>query len=305
MTLRQILRVHVFVVPSLLACAATCSSGKASSDAASAGYTKIDDMEGTSGLIEWTSPPGMTPGFWWSATDCTESDRISPLPFFVNPYGWSYAALPIPHETFPGIASTHAARLRTISPLTGVWGANMGIDFAELPALAGGPIWPPPMGVDAAAPADGQPCIQGTSRDFNGGPVDLSSYSGITFWGMATMTGARTVRVQLNDRNTDPRGGICNPADPSNESNCYNGFRVEVAMTDSLTQYTVDLSSLQQDPSWGYRPDPDVLDLQHVYAMSFEVDLPNCSVSSNAKCAGGSPSVAFDFWIDDLYFVNK
>jgi hypothetical protein len=302
--LDQIFTARLFLVASLLACAA-CSSGKASSDAASAGYTKIDDMEGTTGFIEWTSPPGMTPGFWWSATNCTEGYRISPVLYLEDPYGWSYAALPAPYETFPGTVSTHAARLRTTSPLVGIWGANMGFDFAELPPFDGGPIWPPPMGSDAGTPADGQPCRQGTTRDFNGGTVDLSAYSGITFWAMATMTGVKTVRVQLNDRNTDPRGGICNPADPSNESNCYNGFRVEVAMTDSLTQYTIDFSSLLQDPSWGYRPDPDALDLQHVYQMNFEVDLPSCTVDPNAKCAGGAPSVTFDFWIDDLYFVNK
>src|ERR1019366_2729331 len=270
MILRQNFRARVLLVPSLMACVAACSSGKASSAVSEAGptpgtmYTKIDDMEGVSGFIEWTSQSGMTPGFWRTATDCTEGHRISPVFYFADPYGWSYAALPTPHETFPGIVSTHAARIRTTSPLVGIWGANMGFDFAELPPFDGGPIWPPLMGIDAGAPAAGQPCRQGTTRDFNGGTVDLSAYSGITFWAMATMTGAKAVRVQLTDRNTDPRGGICNPVDPSNESNCYNGFLVEVAMTDSLTQYTIDFSSLQQDPSWGYRPDPDVLDLQHV-----------------------------------------
>jgi hypothetical protein len=37
--------------------------------------------------------------------------------------------------------------------------------------------------------------------------------------------------------------------------------------------------------------------------MSFEMNLPSCS--STSMCAGGLPSISFDFSIDDLYFVDK
>jgi hypothetical protein len=303
MILRQI--VTAFLVPSLLACAAACSSGKASSDDASVGYTKIDDMEGENGVIEWTPPFGMFPGSWFTTTDCTEGDRISPVASSIDPQSWSYATYSAPHTTLPGVASLHAARLRTTSPLVGVWGAGMGFDFALLAqAVVDGAI-PQSDTVDSGATMVGQPCRQGSSRDSPGGTVDLSAYSGITFWAMAGGTVNNTIQVLFNDINTDPRGGICNSADPGSESNCYNGFAEDVALTDTLTQYTIDFSSLTQDPTWGYRPDPSVFDVQHVYQVVFEVHLPTCAASANVKCAGGGPPGAFDFWIDDLYFVNK
>ena len=120
----QIFTARSFLVVSLLACTA-CSSGKASSDSgASPSYAKIDDMEGASGFIEWTPPPGMFPGTWCTTTDCTEGDRISPVSSNVDPQDWSYAAYSAPHTTLPGVTSFHAARLRTTSPLVGVWGAG-------------------------------------------------------------------------------------------------------------------------------------------------------------------------------------
>ena len=181
----------------------------------------------------------------------------------------------------------------------------MGFDFALLDQIdAGGPITQSDT-VDAGAPAVGQPCRQGSSRDSPGGTVDLSAYSGITFWAMAEGTVNKTIHVQFNDIDTDPRGGICNAGDPSNESNCYNGFGVDVVLSDTLTQHTIDFSGLEQDPTWGYRPNPSVFDVQHVYQVLFEVLLPFCAADPNNNCAGGSPSVTFDFWIDDLYFVNK
>ena len=293
-----------FLVTALLVWAAACSARHGSSDGASTGYTKIDDMEGPGPIIEWSSPPGMPSGFWTSSIDCTEGERISPVPYFVDPHGWSFATYPTPHETFPGITSSHAARLRTTSPLVGIWGAAMGFDLSDLPSSDGGQGWPPET-VDGGASMDGHPCRQPTTRDINGDTVDLSAYSGITFWAMADTNGDKTIRVQLNDENTDPRGGICNAANPSSEVDCYNSFGVDVALTDTLTRYTVDFLSLEQNPAWGYRPNPSVVDLQHIYGLIFQVNLPSCTADSNDKCAGGTPSVAFDFWIDDLYFVNK
>jgi hypothetical protein len=293
------------LVAYLLAGVAACSGGKASGEQTTAGYTMIDDMEGDGRRIAWT-PPGVSPGGWWATTDCTEGDRIAPLPYFVVQNGWSYATLPAARETFSGIVSTHAARLRTTAPLVGIWGANIGFNFNELANDGdGGPVGPLDA-QDASAPRDGQPCRQSTSLDFPGGSVDLSAYAGIRFWGNADPAGARTIRVQLNDRNTDPRAGVCNAANPSADVDCYNGFGTQVVLADTPTQYTVYFSSLQQKPGWGYRPDPSVPDLRHVYDMNFEIDLPpSCVAGANAMCAGGSPSVSFDFWIDDLYFVNR
>jgi hypothetical protein len=303
----------------LLTLSASCSS-----ETTTTGYTKIDDMEGADGRIELTAAAGMIPGSWWSATDCSEADNISPLPGFADGGGWSYAVLSAPHETFPGIVSTQAARLRTTSPLVGIWGANMGFDLADVPGGDGAVDGlsaldaPPPPDADAAVPDAGSPTADaGASTD---GPtcqrqmtmamdtrargVDLSAYSGLTFWAMADPMGSKNIRVQLNDGNTDPQGGVCNP-DESSANACYNGFSANVSLSGAFERYTVDFSSLQQNPLWGYQPDPDVLDLHHVYSMNFELDLPSCTTTATFMCAGGVPSVSFDFWIDDLYFVNK
>jgi hypothetical protein len=304
MMIVQILTERAILVVSLLVCAGSCSSEKASNDSAQAGYTKIDDMEGEGGSIQWVALPGVPPGSWWTNTDCTEGERISPVPHSVDPHGWFYAAYSTPNETFPGITSSHAARLRTTSPLVGIWGAMMGINFTQLPSGDGGQADLSGR-LDAGVSMGGEPCTQSSSLDFPSVPVDLSAYSGITFWGMADSAGAKTILVQLRDINTDPRGGICNAADPSTDGACYNGFGIAVALTDTLTQYTIDFPSLQQNPTWGYRPDPSVLDSKHVYGILFEVDLPFCATNPNFKCAGGAPSLTFDFWIDDLYLVNK
>lgn len=281
----------------LLAWEAACSGAKAPP-----GYTKVDDMEEGGYLLEWPPPPGMIPGIWSSATDCTEAGNIVPPPYFIAPYGWSFDALPTPQETFPGVLSTHAARLRTTAPLVGVWGASLGFDMAELPSADGGEVWPPP-GLDAGAPA-GSTCRQPQNTDFYASTVDLSAYSGVTFWAMADPAGASSLTVMFEDKNVDPRGGICNSGDSSNTSNCYNWFNVTIPVTGTLTRYTVDFSTLKQDPSWGYRPNPDVPDLQHAYGLAFQINAWPCW--ANSMCAGGSPPpVTFDLWIDDIYFVNR
>jgi hypothetical protein len=320
---------HIKASRFLLTILLTLSAGCSTETATAMGYTKIDDMEGRAARIEWMPGSGMIPGYWWSATDCSEADNISPLPWFVDEPAWSYAVLPAPHETFPGIVSRHATRLRTTSPLVGIWGANTGFDFAEIsgldaavdsPSALDAPL---PLEVDAAVldgsssatdadasiadagpTTSGPACPSGATFDLAGRAVDLSAYSGVTFWAMADPRGTKNIRVQLNDRDTDPRGGICSPNESSANA-CYNGFSANVPLTGTFERYTIDFSSLQQNPAWGYQPDPSVLDLHHVYSMNFELDLPGCTTTATFMCAGGTPSVSFDFWIDDLYLVNK
>ncbi len=77
-----------------------------------------------------------------------------------------------------------------------------------------------------------------------------------------------------------------------------------IPLSDAFAQYSIDFAKLRQDPNWGYRPNPDVFDVQHVYQIVFQITAPTCY--TNEMCAGGSPPpVSFDIWIDDLYFVNK
>lgn len=279
-----------------------------------AGYTKIDDMEREGGRIAWAPPDGWPAGrqsgFWASSTDCTERDRILPEPYFMNPAGWSYEAVPQPHPTMPGVISTSAVHLRTRlgQSLQGVWGANAGFDFADDTdtAVDGAAAWPATSSADGGGLSDDLPCSNGSSRDFNGVPVDLGAYSGITFWAMAWAEGRQSIRVQLNDPHTDPRANRCSSSRDTDEDRCYNSFAKAFMLTDRFTQYHVDFSELRQDPSWGYQPGVEPFDRQHVYSLNFLVALPGCAgKKSNANCAGDPVPVSFDVWIDDLYFVNR
>jgi hypothetical protein len=249
-----------------------CSGGTAEPN-----LTKLDDMEGTSGLIEWTSPAGARPGGWdsaiWAAMpDDTQSDHL--LPIAANAGGaWSYEAVPSPYQTLPGILSKSAARLRTTSPLVNDWGAGMGFDFAAPPAR----------------------------------PVDLSPYQGITFWGRAEAGADPTrISIQIQDSNTDARGNVCDKTMPdSDQRSCSNAFEVSVDLTDMFTRYTVHFSQLKQS-AFGYRIVPSVLQIDKIYSLAFGVWTPGGACQAPAVCAGGvSPTLTFDIWIDDLYLVSK
>jgi len=294
----------------LLACAAlawagSCSGRPSAADgSAPVGYTKIDDMEGDGSALAWIPPSGLTAGSWYTATECGATGDIWPPPLMDNagvltPSLWSYSALAAPHETFPGILSTQAARLRTTSPLMGVWGAVMGLELASQPGLT---LELAPNGrVDGGSPGVGEAaCPQILVTEAS---VDLSAYSGVTFWAKGDLAGVRTVQVEFQDVHTDPRGGVCS-TDFNSPDYCYNGFTTTIALTDTFSRYTIDFASLQQDPKWGYHPIPDVLDVQHVYQLQFQITTPRCY--PNFMCVGGAaPPVSFDFWIDDLYFVNR
>ena len=268
---------------------AACSAGTAA-----ATYTKIDDMEGTSGQIEWIPQVG-NPGAWTSFTD-TQSDRILPVPVYAGG-AWSYEPVPVPYQTFPGITSTTAARVRTTSPLVNQFGAGIAFDFADLTRA------PYDAGSSAGAPG----CINFCQYklDTPSVTVDLTAYKGISFWGMAS-PGAGTGRVYLTvvDNQTDPRGGVCVP-DPTSTLGCDATSRFPIDLTSTFTQYTVDFSQLMRGIGWGYHATPDVLDLEKVYSLGFQVDTPGGSCPHTSVCAGEPPSLTFDIWIDDLYFVNK
>jgi hypothetical protein len=54
------------------------------------------------------------------------------------------------------------------------------------------------------------------------GAYDASRYSGIRFWARAGESHTSAVRVQLQDRNTYPMGGVCDPNDRAGATACYN-----------------------------------------------------------------------------------
>jgi hypothetical protein len=259
-------------------------------------YTRIDDMEGTTGRIEWTASdaaPEALPGRWVSYADAQCADLV-PIPEWAPDGAWSYEPLPEPLETLRGTTSETAARLRTRDPLVNTWGAGMGFMFSEPPA-------------DASTMLVTRPCTLGMTHDlvYPAEPVNLSRFSGIVFWARAAKDAeSATVLVQFQDANTDPRGRVCNP-EPGSTDGCYNGFGVVLELSESFERYVVDFSELSQNPNWGYRPEPSVIDLEHVYGLVFQVDTPGGVCTAPIVCLGGLPELTFDVWIDDLYFVDR
>jgi hypothetical protein len=111
--------------------------------------------------------------------------------------------------------------------------------------------------------------------------------------------------VQVDDSNTHPSGGRCDPSATDNpRTACYNSFVFPVDMTSTFTQYTVDFSQLKQ-AAFGYQTMPSVLTQDKVYGMSFAVLTPGGFCPPTISCAGEPPTLTFDIWIDDLYFVSK
>lgn len=277
------------------ACAFACSNPDPAGPSDPHMYAKIDDMEGTSGRIEWAPEnpaPDAVPGRWisYAAVQC---DDLEPIPEWADGGMWSYAELPRGYETMPGITSTHAARLRTTAPLVSTWGAGMSFMFSELP-----------LGTETIPVT--RPCTVGMPPDleYPAAAVDLSRYSGLVFWGMAKKDAGRTsLLVQLEDANTDPRGGACSPV-TGDADECYNGYGIVLELGEEPTRYTVNFDELTQDPTWGYRPKPSVLDRERVYSLVFQVDMPGGACAPPVMCPK-PPELSFDVWVDDVYFVER
>jgi hypothetical protein len=236
-------------------------------------------MEVTNGTIEWTPPVG-TPGDWYSFTaQNQQNDALLPLPAIAGGT-WSYDSVPIPYQTRPGITSTHAAHLRTTAPLVNEIAAGMGFDLAHTQTST-------------------------ATLETSALGVDLTQFKGISFWGMALGPGTTRVSVWVDDSNTHPSGGRCDPTTTDNpRTACSNSFSFPVDLTSTFTQYTVDFSRLRQ-AAFGYQTMPSVLTQDKVYALSFGVRTPGGFCPPTTSCAGEPPSLTFDIWIDDLYFVGK
>jgi hypothetical protein len=279
----------------LLALVAACGGETRGDDRAR--YTLLDDMQGDVNQIAWPPPEGAPPGNWMAQTDCTQGDRILPPPPWIDGNAVPYEDLPAAHETFPGVTSTRATRLRTITPLAGIWGANVVMSLSGTD----------PSAVRTPAPApEGQPCTQDSALNYPAPTVDLTAYTGITFWAKVEPGSTRTLRVQVVDRNVDPRGGVCNAGHPDTNGDCYNGYSALISLTNTFARYTIDFDTLAQNPTWGFHPDPAVLDLAHVYVINFEFNAQICTENDTIMCAGGTaPPLSFDFWLDDLYLVNR
>jgi hypothetical protein len=261
--------------------------------------TRIDDMEGDRTQIQWRAPGGsdaVIPGRWQSFADisCT---ALKPPPTSPDADRWTFTDLPEPHTTFDDRTSTRAARLFTTEALVNTWGAGMRFDLTSLV---------PDVDRTSEVPDD-LPCPT-ASRDLSewgAETVDLRNFRGVTFFAKADPNaGSTTLSVMLLDQNSDPRGGVCDPAQASPRE-CFNSFSASVELDQHFRRFTVDFSELAQDPHWGYRPSPNEPDLEHVFGVAFQVFTPGGVCPKGAVCPGDAPRLTFDIFVDDVYFVNR
>lgn len=275
--------------------AAACSDPTEATEA----LTLIDDMEGDRTHILWEAPRGSDtaiPGRWQSFADVSCA-ALYPTPTSPDADRWTFEDLAEPHTTFNGARSTRAARLRTTEPFVNTWGAGMRFDLTSLV---------PDVPRTSEVPSD-LPCPTATRdlSEWSAEPVDLRRFRAVTFFAKADPdAGSTTLSMMLLDRNSDPRGGVCDPLQAS-AAECFNSFSASVELDAEFRRFTVDFAELEQDPHWGYRPSPNEPDLQHVYGVAFQVFTPGGVCPTGAVCPGGPPRLTFDVVVDDVYFVNR
>ena len=221
------------LVCAMLVAAGACS-GAAPADSRS--YTKIDDMEGAGARIDWL-PPGVTvPGIWFSAVDCPQDDLDLSVAERgrsrgVDPWRSRGAARDVPgRREYACRPPAHAGAARRW--VGGQHDCRLRRRIGEVPASV--------------------PCEELTAR----------AVSRTGDRPQRLVRGSRSGRVRRPagrcgsasssiDRNTDPRGGICNAADPADVSQCYNQFGAWISLTDEFKRYDVVILGAAAEPGLG------------------------------------------------------
>ena len=122
------------------------------------------------------------------------------------------------------------------------------------------------------------------ARDFPAPAVDLTAYSGITFWAKVANGSATSLRVAIPDKNTLPpsAGGLCSEVAPGR---CNDHFQKQLMIGPDWTQYTIKYAEMKEQ-GWGV-PQQPAFEPHAAQSIQFAFD---------AK-------LDFDFWMDDLAFV--
>jgi hypothetical protein len=116
-------------------------------------------------------------------------------------------------------------------------------------------------------------------------PIDASAYRGVMMWARVGESNASTLRVQFQDGNTYPQGGVCNP-DPDAADGCFNGYgSALLPLSTDWQLYKLEFSRMGQRD---FGLVGNGLDLSQLYAIEI----------------GVVPNTVFDFWIDDLWFYE-
>jgi hypothetical protein len=153
-------------------------------------------------------------------------------------------------------------------------GGRDGTGYAAVTSGSGFTLWGAGMGFNLHDPGDG---MNGSAKV----TYDASAYTGLAFWAKAGPGSVTSVRVNVSDKNTDPAGAVCAPADK-----CNDHFGKDIHLTETWTLYTMTFNELLQ---LGWGQSFSALDVAHLYAIQFQV----------------AKGVTFDIRLDDVAFLAK
>ncbi len=124
--------------------------------------------------------------------------------------------------------------------------------------------------------------------------VDISAFSGIEFWMYDALPTPATVRVQIPDKESDPKGGVCGHAtDGSTLDQCYSAVYEDITVPPGWSFQVVPFSALAVNPYYGYQQ-PAGGDMTTATDVQFEITQPI------APAAPGGGPVPFDFCVGQI-----
>jgi len=176
--------------------------------------------------------------------------------------------------TYNDATPTAIQKPPAMTPFTMEAGGRDGKGYAAAMSGSGFTVWGAGMGFNLHDPGDG---MNGSAKI----TYDASAYSGIAFWAKAGPGSVTSLRVNVSDKNTDPAGAVCAPADK-----CNDHFGKDIHLTEAWTLYTMTFAELLQ---LGWGQSFSSLDIAHLYAIQFQV----------------AKGVTFDVWLDDVAFLSK
>jgi hypothetical protein len=159
-------------------------------------------------------------------------------------------------------------------PFTMTAGGKGGSGYAANTKGSGFALWGAGYGFNFKDPGDGD----GGS---NKSTYDASAYSGISFWAKAGAASDKAIRVNVSNKETDPAGAICMPADK-----CNDHFGNAVTLTGEWAEYTLPFAKMAQS-GWGQSVAK--FDVTTLYAVQFQV----------------GKNATFDISIDDVALLPK
>lgn len=162
-----------------------------------------------------------------------------------------------------------------------------------------GAVISPPSGLPFRMAESGDPCRKravhvtggpfaqwGAGLGFGvGNPYDVTRYTGLSFWIKGKLTSTSLVRVSLTDKDTDPKGGLCDPKATDGPNACHDHFGEQFRISEDWSQVTVLFGDLRQSV-WGRLASR--FDRQTLYDVHFEFPV----------------GAQFDVWLDDVALLS-